>query len=291
VSYSYASYRTSNERWGFEFNNEDVSLHMEGVDENYLSTLGLELISGRDFRGIQDSGTILVNQEACRQYFGDNPEGTIIESLDGIEVIGVIKDFRFLTFDREVEPIGLMYRPSWLSICNIRLSGSEFSSAIKHMEEVWRRFCIGYPFEYHFVDQLYKNRYEKQKGVGELLMFFSVISVLIASLGIFGLATFTVVKRSKEVGIRKVNGSSIFEIVKLLSGDINRILLLAIIPAYTAIFIIMNRWLSGFAYHISMPWWIFIVAALTVWLVAILSTIGKTIRTARTNPAEVLRTE
>ena len=291
VSYSYASYRTSNERWGFEYNDNDASLHMEAVDENYLSTLGLELMSGRDFRGRQDSLTIIVNQEACRQYFGSNPEGTIIESLDGLEIIGVIKDFRFLTFDREVEPIGLMYRPGWTSLCNIRLSGEEFAGALKQIETVWSRFCTEYPFEYHFVDKLYEERYSKYKNTGRLLVFFSIVSVLIASLGIFGLASFTVSRRSREVGIRKVNGASIREVVNVLVSDINMMVLWTVIPASLVVYIIMSRWLNSFAYHASLPFWVFPLASLAVWLIAILSTISKTVAIARTNPVEVLRSE
>lgn len=291
VSYSYASYRTSNERWGFEYNDNNASLHMEGVDENYLSTLGLELISGRDFRGRQDTLAIIVNQEACRQYFGNNPEGTIIENLGGMRIIGVVKDFRFLTFDREVEPIGLMYRPSWTSLCSIRLSAGEFTDALENMQKTWNQFCMEYPFEYHFVDKLYEERYRKHRSAGQLLIFFSVISVLIASLGIFGLASFTVSRRSREVGIRKVNGASIREVINVLASDINRIVLWTLIPASAVVFLLMSRWLSAFAYHVSMPLWAFPVAAITVWLVAILSTLGKTLRTAKINPAEVLRAE
>ena len=289
VSYSYSSYRTSNERWTFEFNDNEAALHIENVDEYYLNTLGLELFSGRDFRGRQDSLTIIVNQEACKQYFGDNPEGTIIESLGGMEIIGVVRDFRFLTFDREVEPIGLKYRPDRVSLCNIRLSGGEFTPALEHMEKTWNDFCLNYPFECHFVDKLYEDRYIKYRSAGRLLVLLSLITVVIAGLGIFGLASYTVSKRSKEVGIRKTNGASIPEIIMVLTGDINRIVLWCIIPASLLIYFIMSRWLNGFAYHISLPFFVFPLSVFSVWSIALISTIGKTIVLARINPVDVLR--
>ena len=266
-------------------------LHIEGVDENYLNTVGLELISGRDFRGMQDSGKIIINQISCKRYFGDNPEGTILEGLNGAEIIGVIKDFKFQTFDNEVEPIGLWYRPNMLNLCNIRFSGQEFSDALDHIEKTWNTFCNEYPYQCNFVDRLYEGRYNNQKRIAELLMFFSLISVFIASLGIFGLATFTVEKRSKEVGVRKVNGASVPEIIKLFAGDVNRIVLWSALPSFVTTYFIMNRWLDTFAYHVIMPWTLYVLSAIIVWLVAILSTAGKSLRTARINPTEVLRTE
>jgi len=292
VSFSYASYRTSNERWGFDYDNRDALLHIEAVDENYIGTLGLNLIEGRNFRGPQDKGKMIINQAAMETYFGENPVGIRIESLrEGTDIIGVIEDFRFLTFDREVEPIGLIYRPDWASLCNVRLEGKNAGMAINHMEDVWNSFCLDYPFEYHFVDKLYANRYTKEKNMAGLLAFFSLVSVLIAALGIYGLSVYSVMKRAKEVGIRKISGASLPEIIRSLTSELNRIVLLALLPAFVLIYLIMNRWLSGFAYHVSIPLWVYPAAALLVWFIATLATMGKTIKTARINPASVMRTE
>ncbi|TFH34955.1 MAG: FtsX-like permease family protein [Bacteroidia bacterium] len=292
VSYSYASYRTSNWRQGFSFNDQEVLLHLEGVDEFYLKTLGLELVSGRNFYGEQDDSKLIINEAAKRQYFGENAVGTRVEALgEKTEIIGIVKDFRFLTFDKDVEPIGLIYRPEWKAICNLRLTGNDFASAIKYAEKLWGEFCLEYPFEYHFVDQLYESRYKKYKSGGDLLIFFSVISILIAGLGIFGMASFSVTKRLKEVGIRKVNGASIPEVIMLLSTDIHRIVLWSTIPAFVGIYLFMNKWLSGFTYHIDMTLWVYPTAAILVWLVALLSTVSITLRAAKINPIEILRSE
>ncbi len=292
VSYSFASYRTSNERWSFEYEDREALLHIEAVDEHYIKTIGLNLVEGREFRGEQDQGKLIINQAAMRTYFGESPVGITIESLrDGTEIIGVIEDFRFLTFDKEVEPIGLFYRPEWSRLCNVRLSGSNISAALTHMGEVWKEFCHEYPFEYHFVDKLYEDRYMKEKNMAGLMAFFSLISVLIAALGVYGLSVFNVMKRAREIGIRKMTGASVSEVLKSLTSDLNKIILISIIPAFIIIYILMKQWLTGFAYHISISLWIYPLSALIVWAVSTLSTMIKTIKTAGINPVSVLRTE
>lgn len=292
ISFSYASYRTSNERWGFEYEDRDVLLHIEAVDEHYIKTLGLNLIEGREFRGEQDQGKLIINQAAMRTYFGETPVGIMIESLrDGTEIIGVVEDFRFLTFDREVEPIGLIYRPEWSSLCNVRLSGTNISAALTHMEKVWNEFCLEYPYEYHFVDKLYEDRYMKEKNMAGLMAFFSLISVFIAALGVYGLSVYNVMKRAKEIGIRKMTGASVTDVLKNLTSDLNKIVLISIIPAFIIMYIFMKQWLAGFAYHISIPLLVYPLSALIVWLVSSMSTMMKTVKTAGINPVSVLRTE
>lgn len=292
VSYSSSSYRVENERWGFKFNDREILLHIEGCDKDYISTLGLDIIEGRDFRGDQDDRMLIVNEEACRQYFGDNPVGTKVEGLgENTEIIGVVKDFRFLTFHSGVEPIGILYKINRLNLCSVRLTGSDLPGTIRYMQSVWQKYCPDYPFEYNFVDKLYESRYKKERSIGMLLIFFSVASVIIACLGIFGLVTFSVMKRSKEVGIRKANGASSLEILKMLSFEMSLTVLWAVIPSFAVITLIMKRWLSGFVFHTTLQFWIFPVSALVIWTVAMLATIGRTLKTSRIEPAEVLRSE
>lgn len=290
VSYSYASYRTHTERWGFEYNDKDALMHIEAVDKNYIETLGLDLIKGRNFRGSQDVEMMIVNEEACDRYFGNDPVGVRIESIgEKAEIVGVVKNYSFESFHNQIEPIALVYRERWLDLCNVRLSGAEVSGSIEHIESLWDKFCPDFPFEYHFVDALYESKYNEERNIGQLLIFFSLSSVVIACLGIFGLVTFSVMKRSREVGIRKVNGASTVELVKMLSSEITVIVLLSVIPAFLIIALVMSKWLSGFAYHINIPIIIYPLSALVVWIIAMLSTIGRTLKTARIQPSDVLR--
>ena len=290
VSYSYGSYRTSNERWGLEYNDENITLHIEAVDKNYISTLGLDIISGRDFRCAGDLRNVIINERASEKYFGPDPIGIRIESMgEKAEIVGVVKNFSFNSLHSEIEPIALIYRDDWASLCNIRVAGDNFSEALKHTERIWKDFCPDFPFDYHFVDNYYRNKYSKERGLGRLLILFSIASVIIACLGIFGLITFSVIKRAKEIGIRKVNGASTAMILKMLTMELSTIFLWSLIPAFIIIIIIMNRWLSGFAYHTNIPVWIYPVSTFIVWLVAILSTIGMTLQTANIQPSEVLR--
>ena len=290
VSYSFGSYRLSSERWGLNYLGNRILIHIEVVDEYYLKTLGLELIEGRNFYGPQDSSKILINETARDKYFGNNPIGVKIESMrEGKEIVGVVKDFSFQSLHKAVEPLAILYKPGWSNLCNIRMSGSNLSGTLRHLENTWKEMAPNYPFEFHFVNELYEQKYYKERKIGQLFFFFSISSVLIAFLGIFGLITFSVQKRSKEVGIRKVNGATIKEIVWMLSSDISKTVLWAIVPAFTIAAYLMINWLSNFAYHISIPLLIFPAAALIVWLIAMLATIGRSIKTARINPAIVLR--
>jgi len=292
VSYSYASYRTNNEKWGMDFQDERIQLHMEIVDDNYLETLGLKVIEGRNFRGEQDRGMLIINREAASSFFDENTLGTRLNGPDGtMEIVGVVEDFRFLTFDKMVEPMGMLYRSGGGSLCNVRLSGVDVNGALKHMENTWKQFCVEYPFDYHFVDRLYADRYSKEKNIAGLLGFFSIVSILIAALGIYGLSAFRVMKRAREVGVRKVTGASVTDVIRSLTSDLNMIFLVSVVPSFLLIFIVMSKWLSGFAYHVNIPLVVYPLSAAIVWLIAMLSTMGKTMKTARINPAEILRTE
>lgn len=290
VSFSYGSYRVTSERWGLDYLGKNISLHIEAVDEHYFNTLGLNILEGRNFYGPQDEEKVIINETAKREYFGDNPVGIFIESMDDrAEIVGVVQDFSFRSLHSPIEPIAIIYRERWRNMCNIRMKGDDVRGVISHLEKTWKTFSPNFPFEFHFVDDLYQQKYFKEQMMGKLAVFFSIVSVLIAFLGIFGLITFAVEKRSKEVGIRKVNGASIGEIVWLFSKNISNTVLWAIVPAFAVSGYVMTRWLSGFANHISMPLWIFPLAVIMVWIITLLATIGKSIKTARINPAIVLR--
>ena len=290
ASFSYGSYRLAFERWGLDYNDENISLHIEAVDEHYLPTLGLELIEGRNLIGIQDSNRLLINEAAKNKYFGDNPMGLLIESMrGGTEILGVVRDYSFESFHNEIEPIAILFNPSWANYCNIRFERADISRVLDHIESVWEKFSPSHPFSYGFVDELFLSKYLKEIKMARLMGFFSVASILIAFLGIFGLITFTVGKRSQEVAIRKVNGASVSNIVRLLSTDITITVFYAALPAIILGSFLMIRWLNNFAYHISFPLWTLPFAFLMVWFISLAATNIRVVKTARMDPAKVLR--
>jgi len=205
------------------------------------------------------------------------------------EILGVVKDYSFESFHNEIEPIAILFNPGWANYCNIRFERTDLIRVIDHIESVWDKFSPDHPFNYGFVDELFLSKYFKEIKMARLMGFFSVASILIAFLGIFGLITFTVGRRSHEVAIRKVNGASVSQIVRLLSSDITRTVLFAAVPSMILGSFLMIRWLSNFAYHISFPWWTLPFAFLTVWIISLSATNIRALKTARMDPAKVLR--
>jgi putative ABC transport system permease protein len=290
VSYSYASYRTQDENWGVPFNNENIQLSIEVVDKDYLNTMGITLLEGRDFLGPQDHMKIIVNESACRNYFGPDPLGIKIEAFDQMEIIGVIKDFNYETFHKSVEPMALIYSENMAELCNIRFLVGQTGSALEHIEKVWKEFCPNYPFSYHFVDELYHEQYIKEIGVSKLMGFFSIAAILITCLGVYAIARYTIIRKSKEIGIRKVFGSTGARVALLLSGQMTRIMLWTILPATLIALLSMNRWLSNFALRITISPLEFIAGILIIWCFIILSMSGQIVRATRINPVDTLKT-
>lgn len=292
LSFSYASYRLSNERWGFDYEGEDIFNHIEVGDTAYLKTLGYRLREGRDFSPSDPDGTVIINEAAQRKYFGEDAVGKTVTSVgENAEIIGVVQDYNFQSLHSPVEPLMILKMPAWANILNIRFDTRETASLIRHIEKIWEELSPNFPFQYHFVDEMYERKYEKEKQAGVLFLILAFAAVLIACLGIFGLATFSARQRAHEVGVRKVNGSSEGQIIQMLTLEVTRLALFGAIPALLLAWYLMNRWLAGFAYHTHIPWWSVPVTLLLVWGVAWLTTLTRAISTARINPAEVLRQE
>lgn len=290
VSFSYASYRTSNESWGMPYNGEDIQLNIEAVDKNYLNTLGMDLIDGRNFNGRQDNMKLIVNEAACRKYFGSSPVGSKIEALgERAEIIGVIKDFNYETYHKNIEPIALVHVESWANLCSIRFVSDKSDMAIFHLEKIWKEFSPGAPFSYHFVDELYHERYSKERGIAKILGFFSIVTILISCLGVYAVSRFTVLMRLREIGIRKVFGATEGRIAVLLSKQITENMIWAIAPAFLVTLVFIDRWLSVFVIRISIGPWVFITGSLLIWCLILLAISGQILRATRMNPVETIK--
>jgi putative ABC transport system permease protein len=271
----------------------------EFADFQFVKTLGLKIIAGRDFSPQYPTDTtdaVLVNRTATANL-GWTPEQAIgrwiqntVRDQSKRRIIGVVEDFNFLSLKENME--SLVISPSEdRRVVVIKVKAGNLSAALASVKKDYDRAAPAYPFEYTFLDQKFGEMYKADIRQQKLLAVFSGLAIFIACLGLFGLASFTAAKRIKEIGVRKVLGSSSGNIVMLLSKDLLKPVLLATIIAIPIGYFAMNKWLQTFAYRTPLSWWIFVLAALITVLIALITVSFKALKAAVANPVQSLRTE
>ena len=263
------------------------------IDENYLSTMGMELITGRNLSKEfgSDSKYVNINQPAARILgYGDNAIGKTITDKGGDHtVIGVVKDFHFKSLHQTIDPLLLFYRPFGGLI--VKAKSADMSALIADANELWNNFNTDETFGYTLLDESFRQTYVAELKMGTLLNVFALLTILVACLGLFGLVTFTAEQRFKEIGIRKVLGSSIGGIVTMLSKDFLKLVFISFFIAFPLGYYLMNKLLQGFAYRIEIPWWLFVMTALATMGIAFGTISWKSIKAATMNPVSALRNE
>ena len=270
-----------------------------GVDHDYLSTLGIELESGRNFspaRSTDMSNAFILNEAAVKALGLDRPVGKqLIWDSHGDErgtIVGVVKDFHFASLHREIEPLVIPFRPQDAGeYLLVRTQPSKTAEALRILQAEWERLAPGAPFTYVFLDRAFDQLYRAEARLGRVVTVLSVLLVFIACLGLFGLAAFTVQKRTKEIGVRKVLGASTASIALLLSKDFLKLVILASVVAMPVAYYAASRWLQGFAYHTDLRLWSFIGAGALALGVALLTVSYQAIRAALADPVKSLRYE
>jgi putative ABC transport system permease protein len=268
------------------------------VDTDFLETFKLKLIEGRNFSRQFPSDTeraFILNRSAVREFgwtpeqaigkefsVGGNPKGT---------VIGVVEDFHFESLQRKMRPVALLIDPQEFSHFSVRLNPQNVPNTLRFIKNKWQELVPGQMFEYSFLDEDFDRLYKTEMRLGKIFIIAAALAIIIACMGLFGLAAFTVEQRSKEIGIRKVLGASVPEIVFLLSKEFTRWVLLANIVAWPIAWCAMQKWLQNFAYRITILPWPFFLAGLLAFLIALLTVSYKAIRAASANPVEALRYE
>ena len=269
------------------------------VDEYFVKSNGIQIISGRDFHQ-NDSGKTLINETLCRRL-GLTPEkapGTMIyteykpDPLYSVQVIGVMKDFNYSSLHNEVKPLELDYSTRrTFSKMTVSVNSNNYKSVLAKIEAAWHKNLPGVPFEYQFLDEVMQKQYESEETLGNIINSFTLMAILISSLGLFGLASFSAEQRSKEIGIRKVLGASVSGIVQLLSKDFVKLVLFSFLIATPIAWWAMNQWLSAFAYRTPISWWMFALAGLIAVFIAVITVSFQAIRAAVANPTKSLKTE
>jgi putative ABC transport system permease protein len=266
------------------------------VDEDFARTLRIPMAAGRDFsagHADAEGGGILLNRSAAREL-GWTPEeamGKRFELGNPGRVVGVFEDFNFQSLHQPLDGLALAIYPEFFKYFAVRLGGGDVPGALAHLRRVWDRFAAEQPFEYIFLDDQYNNLYRAESRLGRVFAVVTGLSILIACLGLFGLAAFAVERRTREIGIRKVLGASRERLVWLLSRDFAVWALLANLAAWPVAYVAMRRWLENFAFRTALHPWPFLAAAALL-LGIVLATVGlRTGRAAARDPVEILRWE
>ncbi len=275
---------------------EDVTVLFQTyfTDYDLVEVFGFNLLDGRFFSPdyATDSTNYIINQEAARRMEMEDPVGQPLEVWQRKgQIIGLVEDFHSNSLYNPIEPLIFMLYPQNTLITFVRISGGDINEAISSVEHVYKKFDPDFPFQYHFLDKSYEEQYKSEMTIGKLADYFTGIAIFIACLGLFGLASFTVERRAKEISIRKVFGAPVSRLVGLLSREFALLILIAIALGSPVAWYIMNKFLSGYAFHTRLGIDVFVMTAAGIFILALLTISYKSIRASMADPAESLRNE
>jgi putative ABC transport system permease protein len=286
--------------WDKKQPGQEVLMELIGVDYQYFDMLNIKFAEGRNFSKefSTDANAFILNEEAVKQTGIKSPIGKKLATWNkkGV-IVGVIKNTNFKSLHQKVNPqvYNIMNNPgaeaAYTGVILVKINGKAQSDALSYIKSIWEKINPNSPFEYHFLDQIYEKLYLAEQRTRVLFNYFSFIAILIACLGLYGLAAFTAEKRKKEIGIRKTLGADIKTIVAMFTNDFTKLVLISNLIAYPVGYFFMNKWLQNFAYRIEISWWIFALAGGLALTIALMTVSFQAIRAATTNPIESLRYE
>jgi putative ABC transport system permease protein len=268
------------------------------IDHDYIRTMGMEMVKGRsfskDFRG--DSASMIINETTAGLLGYDDPVGKNIYANNGngsmkpYTIIGVVRNFHFESLRQNIGPLcfTLGYNPGFASF---KVSAGNIKELLAQVENKWKTMAPSVPFSYRFLDDSFDEMYRSEQRTGKLGLSLAIIAILIACLGLFGLATYMAEQRTKEIGVRKVLGATVSNIVSILSKDFLKLVIIALIIAAPLALYFMNKWLQDFAYRISIGWWVFLIAGSLALFVAFITIAFQAVKAGISNPVKSLRTE
>jgi putative ABC transport system permease protein len=278
------------------------ALHTQiwGIDENYINTLGMKIISGRNFSKemLTDSSGLIINEAAAKVLAVSNPidqklyapTDNMVKSLKAYHIVGVIKDFNFKSLRLNVTPLVFRLDGSRGAFC-VRVNSANIPALLAQIKKRWAELAPNHQFDYSFLDQQFDSLYRSEQRIGAIFIAFTSLAIIIACLGLFGLAAYAAEQRTKEIGIRKILGANMSTIVGMLSKDFIGLVAIAIAIASPLAWWAMKQWLQGFAYRQNIQWWELAVAGIAAVLIAFVTISFQSIKAALTNPVKSLRSE
>ena len=289
---------TQGVRWPGKDTTKMILFSNNPITYDYIKTMGIQLVDGRDFDpsyGL-DSNNYLVNEAAAGKIGYKEPVGKELTMWgDKGTIVGLMKDYHYNSLHVPIEPLILrLFKKSWNSYWGnviIRTEKGKTKQAITSMEKIYKQFNPGFPFKYYFTDDEIAKNYKAENTVSKLSKYFAFLAIFISCLGLFGLVTFTAEQKTKEISIRRVLGASVPGIIRMLSKEFLKLVLIAALIAFPVAWWVMYKWLNDFAYRVEIGWWIFPVAGVAAILIALLPISFQSIKAAVANPVKSLRTE
>ena len=280
-------------------------IYINLVDNNFLQTLGVRLVAGRLFSSAFTADTLtsfVINEKAVKEFGFTSPQDAVGKWLafdwDGQQqrftIVGVVKDFHFKDLHEAIEPFAFRFYNDADAGFNYMIAhsgGGHIKQSLATLEAAWKKLNPNEPFEYSFLDQDFQKNYEADSRRASLINYFTIIAIIISCLGLFGLATFTAEQRTKEIGIRKVLGASVYGVVALLSKDFLRLVIIAVVIASPLAWFVMNKWLQNFAYQTSIGWQVFALTTFIAVFISFATISFQAVKAALANPVKSLRTE
>jgi putative ABC transport system permease protein len=271
------------------------------VDYDYIKTMGMEIVQGRNFSKDfgSDSSALLITETTAKLLGYDNPVGKMLyvpsnaqndNNLYPREIIGVVKDFHFESLRQKMGPLCMSLEKN-TGLASFKISAVDVKKLVAEVETKWKALAPGMPFSYRFLSDSFNDMYRSEQRAGSVAIVFAILAILIACLGLFGLVTFMAEQRNKEIGIRKVLGASVGNLVIMLSKDFLILVGIAAVLAFPAAWWAMHQWLRDFAYRIDISVWVFVIAGIVALLIALVTVSFQAIKAALTNPVKSLRTE
>ncbi len=265
------------------------------VDHDFVNLMGIKLIKGRDFAkdlSTDLKGAYIINEAAARYLGWQNPVGKKLDMADwNGRIVGVVKNFHYTSLHSNIEPLVLALAPTAPAYLLVRVKPDHLNRTIHTIEAIWKNFDPKHPMDYYFLDDNFAKQYRSEEKMLTVFGYFAGLTILIACLGLFGLTSFTAEQRTKEIGIRKVMGSSISDLVILLSKDFAVLIIISIVVACPVAWYGMHYWLQDFAYRLPIQWWIFALAGMAALIIAMLTVSFQAAKAAWLNPVKALRAE
>ncbi|MBS1597967.1 MAG: ABC transporter permease [Bacteroidetes bacterium] len=295
-----SSYPTTNfgQNNGMQWRGQDPSrvifFRDVNVTHDFGKTVGWQILRGRDFSKdfATDSSAMILNEATAKILGFKNPLGEIVKFRGKpFTVIGVVKD---MVTESPYEPIdpAIFVCEGWMSVINIKLKpNAPVHDALAKIENVFKKFSPNYPFSYHFTDTVYDTKFSAEMRIGNLATFFAILAIFISCLGLFGLASFVAEQRTKEIGVRKVLGASVFNLWKLLSKEFIALVLISCLIAVPLSSFFLNKWLMNYNYRTDISWWIFVISGFGAMIITLLTVSYQAIKAALMNPVKSLRSE
>lgn len=279
--------------WPGKPDSEVIFFRTVCVDYDYLETMGLELIEGRSFRKeFSDTSTYVISSRAAEIMGLEDPIGAeIVQWGARGRIIGVVKDFHSRSLHEAIDPIVFMFRPQWTGQVFIKFEGTKTQEVLQNLEQVYKKYNPQYPFTYAFLDDDFEKLYNNERVISSLALTFTVMAIIISGLGLLGLAAYTAERKRKEISIRKTMGASVGTIVTMMSADFMKLSVVAALIGCPAAWYLMTKFLEGYAYHTEVGWQLFVLTAVCVLAISLVTVIYQVTKAAVANPIDALRNE